>query len=322
MSRSFEIPPELRQRSVRVSPAYGLGLDRELRRHDASNILLIDGAYHVWYTRYGNNRRGWRDAFLTPGHAEIWLATSSDGRHWTERGSVFPVVPGGWCNRGRHAPHIVPHNGSYYLFFTAFSGADDQKRHLGLAISGRPGGPFTLCMEQPILSPLLGSDLFDSWVVDDACVIVRNGLFGLYYKDRSHTLSPRETLIDVAFAEQPEGPYRRWEGNPLFCGHTACVWPHRRGVAAIADNPPRSVQYSDDGLHFRKACDLVGHMEDIGVYCPDAFHDTTRGIGISWGLTLQFGTEGRERRLTECPSEHLARIDCDMAVSESDRGDA
>ena len=88
------IPPELANAAFRSSEAKGLGLAPLVRRHDASNILCIDGVFHVWYTRY--------EAEDNYNHREIWLAVSEDGRIWTERGSVFPAKPGAWCNKGRH----------------------------------------------------------------------------------------------------------------------------------------------------------------------------------------------------------------------------
>ena len=108
----FDIPPELKDRCFAKSPAFGLGYDAVLRRHDASNILLIDGVYHVWYTRYKEENQRSRGTFLTPGHTEIWLAVSEHGIHWTERGSVFPAVDDAWSNMGRHALHIVPKGGA------------------------------------------------------------------------------------------------------------------------------------------------------------------------------------------------------------------
>lgn len=212
-------------------------------------------------------------------------------------------MSGQWCNKGRHAPHVVPVDEYYYLFFTAHVGDNPQERHIGLAVSERPNGPFTPCTDGPLLSPVADPEAFDSWVLDDPCVIRRNGRYWLYYKGRNRHLSPAETLIGVAFADSIEGPYVRYERNPLFCGHTACAWSHREGVAMFADNPPRSLMYARDGLHFEKTSNIEPpHLQDIGVYAPDALADTDWGNGITWGLALCF-QNGRE---------YLARVECDL----------
>lgn len=309
-----EMPRELKNPCFRVSPAHGLGPDPVARRHDPSNILFIDGRYHVYYTRYElpNMPYGemWRAAFLREWVSQIWLATSADGITWEEQGDVFPPQAGIWCSMGRHAPHMIPHEGRYYLLFTARGRSDEMERHIGVATADRPEGPFTVAPGPPLLSPTRRVGDFDGWLIDDPCVIRRETRFWLYYKGRplDSTSAWEDSRVGAAFADQPDGPYRRPELGALADAHTGCVWPHRGGVAMIADNPPPErfcLRYAPDGLSFAEAGPVGQNIRDCGVYCPEALEGATYGSGVTWGLALQRDENGRQ---------YLVRFDCDLSA--------
>ena len=116
-------------------------------------------------------------------------------------------------------------------------------------------------------------------------------------------------MIGVAIADKPTGPFIRWKGNPLVYSHTGCVWPHRGGVALLADaRPPnRAIHYSPDGLQFQKTSDIDQPISDPGVYSPDAFTNTQYGQGVSWGLSQLY----EESKLFQT-SAYLVRWDCSM----------
>ena len=125
-------------------------------------------------------------------------------------------------------------------------------------------------------------------------------------------------MIGLAVAERPTGPFQRWNGNPLLCGHTGCVWPHREGVALIADEKPpnRAVYYSPDGYRFEKAADIDVRISDPGVFSADAFDDSGYGKGAGWGLSQLYDDNKRftnqlGRRQS---SSYVVRWDCDMRV--------
>ena len=80
--------------------------------------------------------------------------------------------------------------------------------------------------------------------------------YRLYYKGRQRGLAPNQTRMGLAIASRPEGPYTRYQGNPVLdSGHEVCVWPHGTGVGCIvAPCGPQgsTLQYSADGLCFRR----------------------------------------------------------------------
>ena len=301
------IPAELKTAEVRVSPAHGLK-GNGFVRWDSSNILRIGQKYHVWYTRVREGLK--RNEAHMPNVLQIWMATSEEGRHWTEHGKVLPPSkPGAWHERARHAPHVVPWNGKYYLFFSSISGIHEpydeetrsREKHIGLAVADRPGGPYEHVHDTPILSPSLDPKAFDHYLIDDPCIIRRDGKFWLYYKGRNSETS--QCWLGVANSEKITGPFKRPQAEPVCDAnwHTGCVWPHRDGVAGIVDW--KCLAYSSDGLHFRLGA-KIGGICDAGVFCPDAFDDTQNGRGITWGLSHRGG-----------PNQ-IFRWDADLRVPE------
>ena len=285
------IPTELRTAHITRTPAHGLGEGDGVVRWDPSNILQIDGRYHVWYSHVRAGLH--RDEVHAPNVLEIWMATSEDGHHWTEHGNVIAPSPNGaWHERGKHAPHMVPgDDGRYYLFFSAQTDLHGRnvflippEKHIGLAVSDRPEGPFEYICEDPILSPSREPERFDHILMDDPCIIRRDGKYWLYYKGRSSDTS--QCWLGVATSEEVAGPFVKPQKEPVCDAdwHTGCVWPHREGVAGVVDR--NCLAYSKDGLDFQLGAE-VGHLLDASVYCPDAFDDDGVGKGISWGLAQQ-----------------------------------
>lgn len=303
----MEMPQELRSIDMRLSPAYGLR-DKEWRRQDPSNILKIEAAFYVWYARHSAHFK-WNETRTRINGMEIWTARSEDGHHWTEYGPVLPPSkPGQWHERATHAPHVVPWKGRFYLFFSAFYGpyhteTRTGRKCIGMAAASHPHGPFKHVGEEPILTPSGDLSAFDYFLIDDACVIRRNGKFWLYYKGRNSDAS--ECRLGVAEADTITGPYQRL-GSDAVCSanwHTGCVWPHRQGVAGIVDNT--AVAYSEDGLSFTLGATVPKGINDAGVFCTDAFEETANGRGISWGLALGRGPE------------HIFRFDAELTATRA-----
>ena len=138
-------------------------------------------------------------------------------------------------------------------------------------------------------------DLFDSHRVDDACLVKRDGSYWLYFKGRRLGGTPGQTMMGVAFADVPEGPFRRYEGNPVIdSGHEVCVWPHGTGVAALmapAGPEGSTLQYSRDGLHFERV-QSIDPPSAPGPYREDRWEEGV-GPGIQWGLCQDVRTRGK-----------------------------
>jgi arabinan endo-1,5-alpha-L-arabinosidase len=105
---------------------------------DPAVMRAPDGTYWVYATQ------GQADGRML----NIQVARSRDLVHWTRAGDALPVKPG-WASRTQDfwAPHVVRHEGRYFLYYSAKPDAalTNQSRGLCLAVAtaDRPEGPFT-----------------------------------------------------------------------------------------------------------------------------------------------------------------------------------
>jgi len=296
-----ELPSELISGDVRYKKISGIGRQEGVERQDPSNVVKSQNRYFVWYTR--------RKAGIHPYASTIYYATSNDGIHWQEKGQALGKGnPGDWDSFGVITPYVTHINNIWYLFYTGtgdkqFQG-DNTLRHIGLAVSESPHGPWRKLGDNPILSPGKSKEAWDAVLVDDAHFIVRNGNFWLYFKGRNKQDNPHDSKWGLAIAQFPTGPYKKFKNNPILKkAHTVCVWPHRQGVGALVDIT-NTIQYAPDGIHFQKAKDIERVATGCGPYDPQAFTDTNYGKGISWGIA-----QSRD------PSPiHLVRFECDLKV--------
>lgn len=270
------------------SEAQGIGPEKGVMRRDPSDIVKIDGHYYVWYSK----------GKISPGYdATIWYATSPDGHTWTEKGMALDKgEPGSWEGASVFTPNILIAEGRYWLFYTGtsreYSKPFNPDSKIAIAVSDTPDGPWQRLDTNPALRNSDNQDDFDSHLVDDACLMKREGKYWFYYKGRQLGKSPAHTKLGVAIADKPEGPYVKHAGNPIIAGnHEVLVWPQGRGVAAmIGTTGPkeltRSIQYADDGLHFSKTHDIVDVPHAAGAYRPQAFTDSGTGERIEWGVHI------------------------------------
>lgn len=300
--------PELQSASFRYVPAYGLGLEKGVCRRDPSDVIKVGRTYFVWYTRVSDKPGVYR--YPSGYSGDIWYATSEDGIHWSERGQALGKGPrGAFDEHGVFTPNILVAHGKYYLFYTAVPSPMSERTTtaIGIAQARSPYGPWRKFKGNPILKPSKNPKLFDSFRVDDACLITRGGRYWLYYKGRRQGHGPSETRWGVAFAKRPLGPYVKFRGNPVTnSGHEVLVWPDREGVVALIGptGPEKNtLQYAADGLHFKVISHITNPPMAPGAYRPDAFTDTKFGQGIRWGISMALGA-----------NPYLVRFLCDLAA--------
>ena len=208
---------------------------------------------------------GTRREQISPGYdATVWYATSIDGHKWTEKGQALGKgEPGSWEGASVFTPNILVAEGRYWLFYTGTSNDFHKKpfnpdSKIGIAVSDSADGPWERLATNPALSNSDDKDQFDSHLVDDACLIAREGKYFFYYKGRQLGKSPGQTQMGLAVAEQPQGPYVRHESSPVIPGnHEVLVWPQGEGVAAMIGttgpkNITNSIMYAADGVTFPK----------------------------------------------------------------------
>lgn len=96
------------------------------------SMVKKDGVYHLFFIR--NNTTKTADSTETDfGHAY-----SYDLFHWFMLPPVFAVDPDGWDNAHVWAPHIVEHDGLYWMYYTGVTvepGQYEKTQRMGLAVS-------------------------------------------------------------------------------------------------------------------------------------------------------------------------------------------
>lgn len=288
--------PKLGTVGITYTELSGIGLEPGVMRRDPSDVIKVNDLYYVWYSK----------GPIAPGYdATVWYATSHDGLDWTEEGMALSKgEPGTWEGASVFTPNILVAEGRYWLFYTGTSNDFYKKpfnpdSKIGIAVSDSPDGPWERLATNPALINSDDPAQFDSHLIDDACLVVRDGKYWLYYKGRQQRKSPAQTKMGVAIADKPEGPYVKYENNPIIQGnHEVIVWPKGEGVAAMIgttgpQNITNSILYSEDGLNFIKTHTVKGGPIGAGGYRPEAFTDNGLGEHIDWGVELQYAPKGK-----------------------------
>lgn len=285
----------------RTSPILGEGREGVTRR-DPSPVLRHEGLYYVYYSRTTTSHDGYS--------ATIWYATSPDGHTWNEVGEALGRGPkGAFDEHAVFTPTLLAAEGRWYLIYTAVpepfhNGPTGTGTAIGMASATSPAGPFHRVSDRPILTPGETAEEFDSHRCDDACLVVRQGRYWLYYKGRQWGHTPSETKMGCAVADAPTGPYRKHEKNPLVDGgHEVCVWPVEEGVAGLfcAVGPEgNTLQLSRDGIHFTRLKNIVPPTAP-GPFREDAYRSDVC-MTLRWGISHRQEREG---------APYLVRFDCE-----------
>ncbi|MEX0882335.1 MAG: family 43 glycosylhydrolase, partial [Cyclobacteriaceae bacterium] len=225
----------------------GIGYESGVTRRDPSDVMKVDQTYYVYYTKIPDAQPEYWGAGYWG--ASVWCAKSEDeGFTWTEVGQMLDVGKNGkWDSQAVFTPNIFFADDKYYLYFTGVKptpgNADGEFENnnitditaIGVAVSDSPTGPFKRISEEPILKVSVEPEKFDSYRVDDASLLYRNGLYWMYYKGRSLARGyggPTHTAMGVAFSKYPEGPYTKLGKEILEKSHEVFIWPQGPGVGA------------------------------------------------------------------------------------------
>lgn len=303
--------------------------DGTVSRRDPSRPILVDGKYHVWYTKRDTQvpAIGWSRAAQATDTipstdwdlCEVWHATSADGFTWEEQDVAIsrpPKPSPGW--RSVCTPDILVWKGKYYLFYQAFdepSGLKGDWCPVSVSYADSPDGPWTHGGDSVI--PFGEKGEWDQDATHDPQPIVYKGKIYLYYKAAYNKWPDiRDKYAvghGVAIADDPLGPYTKHPLNPVAnSGHETTYFPFKEGVAAlwIKDGNERdTMQYASDGVNFELASCVSLTPTAAAPFSADAFTDSGDGRGFTWGLShfVNAGTPGKGYSI-------IARFDCDLSL--------
>jgi len=156
-------------------------------------------------------------------------------------------------------------------------------------VSDSPDGPFVRVQNNPVLTISEDTAAFDSYRIDDASLLVRDGKICLYYKGRSKIhgkKGPGLTQMGVAYADRPEGPYEKYPGPILDKSHEVLIWSQDGGVASLA-SINKSINFAPDGVRFQK---LYANLNSIpkapGLYRPAIEDGNSNSDLPGWGISM------------------------------------
>ena len=275
----------------------GIGHEKGCTRRDPSDVIKIGDTWYVYYTKvYGRSPGYW---------GTIWYATSTDkGFTWKEHGEILGIgQKGTFDSQATFTPNIIYANGKYYLYYTGVKPTPGNKKDefennsltditaIGVAIADFPGGPFVRHNEEAILKVSVEPEKFDSYRVDDAVLLYRNGLYWLYYKGRSRGHGdggPTHTQMGVAFSKYPEGPFTKMDAPLLDGSHEVMLWKEGSGITALA-SLSNTFQYAPDGIDFKSNplnVIVTGRPKAPGVFRQDLTYPKVTGEGLHWGISM------------------------------------
>ena len=175
---------------------------------ESCDVLKDNDTYYWYYHARSRDRKRW------PGAYRICVATApSPLGPWTkyDKNPVLDHGPKGAWDSGsvdgavlmkQGAYNIKPGTEKYYMWYAA---GGPTGRHIGLATADNPLGPWKKYEGNPIMKDFgyLGG------------VEKVNGKFYMFVQHPVDEHSDQGPF-KVAFANRPEGPWRKYEGNPVL----------------------------------------------------------------------------------------------------------
>jgi hypothetical protein len=292
---------------------HGIGYEKGCTRRDPSDVIKVGDTWYVYYTKiYGQAPGYW---------GTVWCATSKDeGNTWKEQGEMLGVGEKNmFDSQATFTPNILFANGKYYLYYTGVKPTPGNQKGafennsttditaIGVAVSASPIGPFARISNEPILKVSVEPEKFDSYRVDDAALLYRNGLYWLYYKGRARINGeggPVHTQMGVAFSKYPEGPFTKFDHPILSGSHEVMIWQEGTGIAALA-SLSGTFEYAPNGVDFmsnKLAVKVEKRPIAMGVFRQDLTDSTLKRQGLKWGISMVMN--GNECYLTKYELVH------------------
>ena len=288
---------ELQEKNFSYDSITGIGHEPGVTRRDPSDVIRVGNSYYVYYTRTTKHTEGYWGG-------TIYCAESKDeGYTWKEKGEMLATgKKGAFDSFSIFTPNIIYADGKYYLFYTGVCptpGTDNKFKNnsttditaIGLAVSDSPTGPFKRVSSEPILRVSDKADDFDSYRIDDAALMFRNGKYYLYYKGRSRKYGPAgpaHTEMGVAIAKSPKGPFVKQKRSVMPRSHEVMVWKGEHGGVFALASFASSLEFAPDGIDFTTYPLYMKkkHRPNApGAFRPD-LTDVNAHEGLTWGISM------------------------------------
>ncbi|MBN2610681.1 MAG: glycoside hydrolase family protein [Bacteroidales bacterium] len=187
-----------------------------------SPIKAPDGKIHVFYSRWPEEKKmgGWLNASEIA-HA---VADSAESEFKYVETVLAPSGEGFWDGTTCHNPHIKEVDGKYCLFYIGNANRKTDTKRIGLATADSLYGPWKR-PDKPLLDVSQAAGAWDNHCTSNPSFVKHtNGQYWLYYKSWNseeyyNYTDPKirgNRKYGLAIAENIEGPYTRYSGNPVI----------------------------------------------------------------------------------------------------------
>ena len=172
-----------------------------------------------------------RDDALTFSMQDYHVYSTTDLQQWTDHGVIFnPLTSTTWAHEAAWAPDCICRNGKYYLYYPT------DRRHIGVAVSDRPDGPFVDPLGHPLLSIDSPGVICDRDFIDPCVFIDDDGQAYLYvgqntvccirlnddmisYDGEVHIIEGATDFFEAAWVHKRDGLYYLSYSDGPFHGH-------------------------------------------------------------------------------------------------------
>ncbi|NUT47178.1 MAG: family 43 glycosylhydrolase [Saccharothrix sp.] len=142
------------------------------------HIAYFNGRYYLYPTTDGY--AGWASPYYK-------AFSSTDLVNWTDHGVILDHGPDvSWADNSAWAPAVAAKNGRYYLYFSGGAASGDTGKHLGVAVSDSPTGPF----RDALGKPLIRAGAYSGQAIDPMVFTDDNGQSYLYWGNGSAYVVP------------------------------------------------------------------------------------------------------------------------------------
>ena len=247
-----------------------------------SPIYDADGKLHVFFSRWKEEKKmgGWIN-----GSEIVHAVAYNPESDFTIVDTVLAPRKNEWDATTCHNPLIKQFNNKFYLFYMGNSNGKTNTKRIGVAISNSLYGPWQRCDK-----PLLDAGLEGMW--DDHCTtnpaVIQNtdGKYWMFYKSwntKEYETSTGDVRgnrkYGVAFADQPEGPYTKYNQNPIidFSGlgnnaqlEDAFVWQQQHKIFMLGRD--MGVYNHQNGIIMHSKNGLKWSSPEIAYFNAEHYH--------------------------------------------------
>lgn len=196
-----------------------------------NDAYTADPSAHVFHDTLWVYPSHDRDDAMSFSMEDYHAYSTTDMEHWEDHGVIFnPLTDTQWAKEAAWAPDCVYRNGKYYLYYPT------DKRHIGVAVSDRPDGPFVDPLGHPLLSidspgVICDRDFIDPCVfIDDdgqaymyvgqntvCCIKLNDDMIS--YDGEVHILEGVHEFFEAAWMHKRNGIYYLSYSDGPFFGH-------------------------------------------------------------------------------------------------------